>query len=461
MEHTETLIVEQLKIGNEDAYQYIYDRHYALLCHVASGYVKDQFLAETIVGDTIFHLWEIRETLEISVSIRSYLVRAVRNRCINYLNSEWEKREIAFSSLMPDEITDDKMTISDSHPLGALLERELEEEKKHIDELIATYLTEGLDKNALAELKAWIAASPENKNYFIQQREVWFSAVSREAASKYNKDKAFDTFKKRIGNRKEIEKTSHHGFRLSMLWRYAAIIAVILAVGCFSYWQGGVNVKDTFADISVEAPLGSRTKLYLPDGTLVWLNAGSRMTYSQGFGVDNRMIELEGEGYFEVRRNEKLPFFVKTKDLQLQVLGTKFNFRDYPEDHEVVVSLLEGKVELNNLLKKEKEAILAPDERAILNKTNGRMTVETVTASNASQWTDGYLFFDEELLPDIVKELERSYNVTIRIANDSLNTFRFYGNFVRREQSIQEVLDALASTEKIQYKIEERNITIY
>ena len=77
MEHTETLIVEQLKTGNEDAYQYIYDRHYALLCHVANGYVKDHFLAETIVGDTIFHLWEIRETLEISVSIRSYLLRVV------------------------------------------------------------------------------------------------------------------------------------------------------------------------------------------------------------------------------------------------------------------------------------------------------------------------------------------------------------------------------------------------
>ena len=337
----------------------------------------------------------------------------------------------------------------------------MEEEKKHIDELIATYLTEGLDKNALAELKAWIAASPENEDYFIQQREVWFSAVSREAASKYNKDKAFDTFKNRIGSRKQVEKAPRQEFRLSALWRYAAIIAVILAVGCFSYWQGGVNVKDTFADISVEAPLGSRTKLYLPDGTLVWLNAGSRMTYSQGFGVDNRKVELEGEGYFEVQRNEKLPFFVKTKDLQLQVLGTKFNFRDYPEDHEVVVSLLEGKVELNNLLKKEKEAFLAPDERAILNKANGLMTVETVTASNASQWTDGYLFFDEELLPDIVKELERSYTVNSHIANDSLNKFRFYGNFVRREQSIQEVLDALASTVKIQYKIEERYITIY
>ena len=85
----------------------------------------------------------------------------------------------------------------------------------------------------------------------------------------------------------------------------------------------------------------------------------------------------------------------------------------------------------------------------------------SVTASNASQWTGGYLFFDEELLPDIAKELERSYNVKIHIANDSLKTFRFYGNFVRREQNIQEVLEALASTEKMQYKIEERNITIY
>lgn len=337
----------------------------------------------------------------------------------------------------------------------------MEEENKHIDELIANYLTEGLDKNALDELKTWIAASAENQQYFIRQREIWFSAVSREAASVYDKDKAFENFRNRVESQKEIQSTSRRGFSLSALWRYAAVVAIIIAVGCISYWQGEVNVKDTFADISVEAPLGSKTKLYLPDGTLVWLNAGSRMTYSQGFGVDNRKVELEGEGYFEVKRNEKIPFFVKTKDLQLQVLGTKFNFRDYPEDHEVVVSLLEGKVGLNNLLREEKEAVLSPDERAVLNKANGLLTVESVTASNASQWTDGYLFFDEELLPDIAKELERSYNVKIHIANDSLKTFCFYGNFVRREQNIQEVLEALASTEKMQYKIEERNITIY
>ena len=337
----------------------------------------------------------------------------------------------------------------------------MEEENKHIDELIANYLTEGLDKNALDELKTWIAASAENQQYFICQREIWFSAVSREAASVYDKDKAFENFRNRVESQKEIQSTSRRGFSLSALWRYAAVVAIIIAVGCISYWQGEVNVKDTFADISVEAPLGSKTKLYLPDGTLVWLNAGSRMTYSQGFGVDNRKVELEGEGYFEVKRNEKIPFFVKTKDLQLQVLGTKFNFRDYPEDHEVVVSLLEGKVGLNNLLREEKEAVLSPDERAVLNKANGLLTVESVTASNASQWTDGYLFFDEELLPDIAKELERSYNVKIHIADEQLTHNRFYALFNRKEQTIYNVLDIITATNQVRYKVEGDSILLY
>ena len=329
----------------------------------------------------------------------------------------------------------------------------MKEVKGHIDDLIVDYLTGSLPESAMSELKEWIKASSENKKYFLQQSEIWFSTMNRKLASRYDKDKAFEIFKERL----ERDRGRGRFFK----WYYIAGIVVIFMISVFSYWLGEVNLKKNFEQMVVEAPLGSRTKLYLPDGTLVWLNAGSRMTYSQGFGVDNRKVELEGEGYFEVKRNEKVPFFVKTKDLQLQVLGTKFNFRDYPEDHEVVVSLLEGKVELSNLLKKEKEAILAPDERAMLNKANGLLKVESVTASNASQWTDGYLFFDEELLPDIAKKLERSYNVKIHIANDSLKTFRFYGNFVRREQSIQEVLEALASTEKMQYKIEERNITIY
>ena len=336
----------------------------------------------------------------------------------------------------------------------------MEEEKKHIDELIATYLTEGLDKNALAELKAWIAVSPENEDYFIQQREVWFSAVSREAASKYNKDKAFDTFRNRIGSRKQVEKVPRREFRLSTLWRYAAIIAVILAVGCFSYWQGGVNVKDTFADISVEAPLGSKTKLYLPDGTLVWLNAGSRIVYSQGFGVDNRKVELEGEGYFEVQRNEKLPFLIQTNDMDLRVLGTKFNFKNYVEDDEAIVCLLEGKVSLKNKYIDCEEIILSPSEKIVMNKETGHMKKATVRSEDARAWTNGELFFNEEYLIDIARALERSYGIEIEVA-DSLKRRRFYGDFLRDGQSIDDILGMLTSTGHMKFKFEKNRYKLY
>ena len=143
--------------------------------------------------------------------------------------------------------------------------------------------------------------------------------------------------------------------------------------------------------------------------------------------------------------------FLKTCNFNIQIL-----IQSNKEDLNNHISKIK-----TNLLKKEKEAFLLPNERVVLNKKNGRMHVEYSTVSNALQWTNGYLFFDEELLPDVVKELERSYNVKIQIASDTLNTFRFYGNFVHREQNIQEVLEALSATRKIHYIIEGHNITLY
>lgn len=129
MEVTEKIIIEQLKQGNAEAYKYLYRHHYALLCHVAREYVGDDFLAETLVGDVIFHLWEVRETLDIQVSLRRYLVRAVRNHCLDYLSSKKERTEVAFSSIAEEEET--HYLLSDEYPLGSLLEHELEEKIHH------------------------------------------------------------------------------------------------------------------------------------------------------------------------------------------------------------------------------------------------------------------------------------------------------------------------------------------
>lgn len=339
----------------------------------------------------------------------------------------------------------------------------MKEENKYMDELISTYLVEGLKADSLEELKKWIAASPKNEKYFMERQEVWASGLSGKEDTVYNREKAFEQFKNRVAKAQQNVEVAapRKQFGLSVFWRYAAAVAILFVVSFFSYWRGGEKVKENFSEIVVEAPLGSKIKLSLPDGTQVWLNAGSRMAYSQGFGVEDRQVNLSGEGYFEVKRNEKLPFLVQTKELKLQVLGTKFNFRNYPEDSEVIVSLLEGKVALDNLIKRENKLYLSPNERMVMNKANGKMQLERAQASNASQWTSGYLFFDEELLPDIAKELERSYNVKIHIADDTLNTFRFYGNFVRREQNIHEVLDNLSATGKLSYKIKGSEVTLY
>lgn len=336
----------------------------------------------------------------------------------------------------------------------------MEERNSHIDELIAAFLSKGLGKEAREELDAWIAGSEENRRYFMQQQEIWFSAVQEEEQTRYDADRAFETFRKRVAA-STTRKQSGTIVGWNTIYKYAAAVLLVGLISFFSYRQGESNLKDALTQVEVEAPLGAQTRLRLPDGTLVVLNAGSRLVYPQDFGVDNREVELSGEGYFEVERNEKLPFYVQTPSLSVRVLGTKFNFRDYPDDEKAVVSLLEGKVALDNRLRVEEEMILLPDEQVTLDKAEGHMKKESTKIKNSLEWTSGRLVFDEMPLPEVVKILERSYDVHITFATDSLRDFRFYGNFGRDEQGIKDILRALEKTGKVRYTQQGREITLY
>lgn len=288
-----------------------------------------------------------------------------------------------------------------------------------------------------------------------EENELWFSSIAADESHSFDADRAFDKFRQRT-----LMKRSSH-FRLSAIWYRVAVVALVLAACGISYWQGGSRIQNKFTDIVVEAPLGSKSKLLLPDGSLVWLNAGSRITYSQGFGVNDRHLHLNGEAYFEVTKNESLPFDVQTRELGVMVLGTKFNFRNYEDDEEVTVNLLEGKVRLANNLKKQDVSYLSPSEKVTLNKRTGKMTIARAKSASAKEWTNNGLFFDEMPLVDIVKELNRSYNVKIRIVDDQLSHCRFYASFDRRKQDIQDVLDILTATNLLRYKMEGDSILLY
>jgi len=132
----ELILIQKIKLGDEKAFQYVFDTHYGLLCSIASEFLKDDFLAETIVGDVILYLWEKRETIEIQSSLRAYLVKAVRNKCLNYKELQYVVKETRLPE--HEELLDAKgnFLFSDNQPLALLLEKELELEiEKSINDL--------------------------------------------------------------------------------------------------------------------------------------------------------------------------------------------------------------------------------------------------------------------------------------------------------------------------------------
>lgn len=282
----------------------------------------------------------------------------------------------------------------------------------------------------------------------LTDEELWVSSAVADDTQQYDVDQAFERFRKRTG----LDQSGRQSYKWYRTWSVAAVAIVLLGlITVTAYWQGSRQIQSNFSDIVVEAPLGSKTKLTLPDGSTVWLNVGSKMVYSQGFGVSDRRLVFQGEGYFEVEKNDEKPFLVQTHDVNVTVVGTKFNFRNYPEDEEAVVELLEGKVALENQLKEESVRYLSPNEKMVLHKATGKMDITSAKVKEATLWTENILLFDEDLLPDIVRELERSYHVQIEIENEDLKQTRFYGQFNQLEQNIYDVLDMLSETGKLKY----------
>lgn len=324
-----------------------------------------------------------------------------------------------------------------------------------IEGLIEAWLTNTITPEGMAVLNNWVAASAENAQLFERIREVWFSMSAANRNLVFDSQKGYEKFMKRV---RRAQRNSLRR-RVIPFVRYAAaaVVAVVLLVA--SYVGGRNHIADSFAEIVTEAPLGSTTEVVLPDGSVVVLNAGSRLVYSQGFGVINRDINLVGEGYFEVAHNREIPFVVESEHMRIKVLGTKFNVCDYYGDSEATVALVDGSVDVTNLYDNI-HVELSPDTRAVINNQSQAMSVHKTSAKDNAQWCDGILFFDEESLADIARELERCYGVIITIENPKLREYEFYGKLASRQLTITEVLEILSSAGEVEYSMEGNHITL-
>lgn len=243
----------------------------------------------------------------------------------------------------------------------------------------------------------------------------------------------------------------------SDLWRWAIAIAAMFVLIVGGTWV--VLNTTTFMNkaqyIVFEAPYGEKSKMTFPDGTVVWLNAGSSLKYSNKYNTDDRVVELEGEGYFEVAKKKKIPFVVHTRGYDVVVKGTKFNVTAYPEDSNITTTLMEGAVEL---LKEKQHIAMKPGESVTLNVVSGKFTLTKVNPDVSKAWSENRIEYDNISLRELAAKLSRQYDVKIHLLTEEVGDKRFSIS-LRNQETIGEVMSALK--EIIPIQVERKNMDIY
>ena len=239
--------------------------------------------------------------------------------------------------------------------------------------------------------------------------------------------------------------------------RIASMAAILILAVFLSFSSGLRNAYNNFSDVTVEIPNGSKTRVILPDGTSVLLNGVSRIVYSQGVGITDRNLTLCGEGFFEVERNEDLPMRIKSDNISVEVLGTKFSYRDYGNASESHVALTQGSVQVSA---GEEMVRLSPGQAAIVKPSSGHITVSNECNDDLLAWRDGHFIFDEATLASITEELTRAFGLKFIFESEDLKTLCFYASFSDPSVSCEHILKRLSATTAFHYEINGKNVTI-
>lgn len=219
----------------------------------------------------------------------------------------------------------------------------------------------------------------------------------------------------------------------------------------YSVREGLSHVKPVLNMIST--PKGGQYQIALPDGTMVWLNAASSLKYPSSFTGKDRFVTLIGEAYFEVAKDKKRPFRVKTVQQEVEVLGTHFNINAYDDEEVVKTTLIEGSVRVK--LPSNKSAVLKPGEQSsVLND----IKVNQVDANSAIDWKQGLFWFNDESIYSIMRQFSRWYNIEVEYRGNVSN-IRFGGQ-VSRMKNLSQVLRIMELTKSIQFKVEGNKIIV-
>ena len=210
---------------------------------------------------------------------------------------------------------------------------------------------------------------------------------------------------------------------------------------------------------TLKIPRGGEYFLVLADGTKVWLNSETTLRFPVQFASDIRRVELTGEAYFEVSRNENVPFIVSSGNQQIKVLGTQFNISSYPDNQSILTTLVEGSVEVSLEGNPAEKTMLKPSEQSYLSMNESQILKRNVDVAQYVAWKDGRFVFQDQMLEDIMKTLSKWYNVQVVFTNEDDKKLRFTGN-LERYTDFNNILGKIERTNEVEFEITDKLITI-
>ncbi|HEY3388840.1 MAG TPA: FecR domain-containing protein [Prolixibacteraceae bacterium] len=334
------------------------------------------------------------------------------------------------------------------------------EEKLDYNEMITRFLERNLDEDNLIILTNWINESYENRKLFDQYNEVWQLSNVALNEGHYNTDAGWNSLQMKISSNNPIADVKVRLINTNQLfiWRIAAVAAMLVSVlltGLFAYKNYKTENNQL---VTIQSPRGEKSKVILSDSTVVWLNSESQLTWSKDFEGNTRIVTLSGEGYFDVKKDPNRPFIVRTPNADVKVFGTRFNVCSYPDEQLTEATLEEGKIGVY-IAGKTNPVAVTPGQRMVYDRISGEISLKQVDTDLYTSWKENKLKFDDALFGEVVKKLERWYDVKI-ILDKNLKYSERYTMTIKTE-SLREVLNRLQITTPMSYNINEEKVFIY
>jgi ferric-dicitrate binding protein FerR (iron transport regulator) len=311
------------------------------------------------------------------------------------------------------------------------------EEQNRMSEVITQYLLRRYERETEEKVQRWLI---DETNAAEKSRllEIYWNTVPEGTSPKTYASLA--QLKDRLG----IEDAPpFERFLRRRSWLRVAAVLLPLAFLAGSYFLLKNIPARSDAVVNISVPYGERREIKLPDASTVFLNAGSSLRYPAVFGRDARRVRLSGEACFSITRNTSRPFIVETQHLFVEVLGTEFNVKDYPDETRTTATLNSGKIKVET--KTAQSYILTPNQQLSYDCKSKDINIASVNAGDYSLWKEGHLIFDSMTLPEILSVVERKFDVSVRLDNAIDSGNRYTVKFVRGE-SLYEVMKILEAT---------------